>query len=109
MTIKYQKLTENNKDWLYSLTKESENTVQIKDDLLEEIIDLEQRLVMIQFTIDNYRTKQTSIDYFERIRLETIEELNYKKNELEQTKTLIQSQYDFIDMLNKARFELYEK
>lgn len=108
MSVRVKKLTTNNINWIANLSEESQRNVQLKLELMSKIIDLKQRIEMLQFAIDNNKNCQDSIRYIEKVMLETTSQLKITESLLADTKKLIQNQYDLIDQLNKAKTFLFE-
>ncbi len=102
------KITTNNSNWMTNLSEQSQRNVQIKLELMSKVIDLKQRLELIQYAIDNSTSSQDSLHYMEQVKQKTLEQLEETEKHLVETKKLIQSQYDLIDQLNKARNHLFE-
>ncbi|MEO4052456.1 hypothetical protein [Solibacillus sp. CAU 1738] len=108
MNVKINKITANNINWITNLSEESQKNVQLKLELMSKVIDLKQRIELIQYAIDNNRSSQDSLHYMEQVKQITLDQLKEIEKHLVETKKLIQSQYDLIDQLNKAKINLFE-
>ena len=108
MVVKVNKITANNINWITYLSEESQRNVQLKLELMSKVIDLKQRVDLIQYAIENNKGSQDSLQYMEQVKQKTLDQLKETEKHLLETKKLIKSQYDLIDQLNKAKIHMFE-
>lgn len=108
MSLKIKNITTNNINWITNLSEQSQRNVQLKLELMSKEIDLKQRVDLIQYAIDHNKSSQDSQHYMEQVKQKTLDQLEETEKHLVEIKKLIQSQYDLIDQLNKAKIHLFE-